>query len=171
MKQKALNVQLRLAARSGDLAAVEQALEDGANARDADSGALSLAAEAGHVECVRLLLPVSEPMANESCALRRAASGGHVECVRLLIPVSEPLARQSYALRWAAEKGHADCVALLLPASDPLAVGDCGLDAARLARSRGHLDLAGMIDAFMEARALSGAAQNAKMSPRAKSSL
>jgi ankyrin repeat protein len=170
-EQEELNGRLIQAARSCDVAALEKALADGAGARDDESRALSEAAERGHLECVRLLIPVSDPLADGSRALSEAAENGHVECVRLLIPVSDPLARDSVALRWAAVKGHADCVALLLPASDPLAVGDYGLDAAGLARSRGQMEVAGMIDAFIEAKALSGAAQHAKMRPRVKSTL
>ena len=75
------------------------------------------------------------------------------------------------ALRRAAERGHAECVRLLLPASDPLAVGIDGLDAAGSARQGGHAQVAGMIEAFIEAQALSGLAQHSKGSPRAKSAL
>jgi ankyrin repeat protein len=201
-EQEELNGRLIQAARSCDVAALEKALADGADARARargsnalewaaalghlgcvrvligasdpkadDSGALSAAAGRGATECVKFLIGVSEPKAQDSYALRVAADNGHVECVRLLIPVSDPLARDSVALRWAAVMGHADCVALLLPASDPLAVGDYGLDAAALARSRGHVEVAGMIDAFIEAGELSKAAQHAKVSPRVKSTL
>jgi ankyrin repeat protein len=174
-KQEELNVRLKQAAELGDVAALTQALEDGAHAKADESRALRLAAACGHVECVKLLVPVSDPKAGGKKrglrALTLAASNGHSEGVRLLIAVSDPLADDSLALRWAAYKGRADCVALLLPASDPLAVGDGALDAAGLARSQGHAQVAGMIEAFIEARALSGATKNPKSSPRVKSAL
>jgi hypothetical protein len=170
-KQEELNGRLMRAAKSGDLSALIQALEDGADARAQDSWALVGAASYGHGECVRLLMPVSDAKAQDSLALRWAAAGGQADCVRLLIPASDPLAKGSHALRWAAAFGQAECVASLLPASDPLAVGDEGLDAAASARKEGHMEVAGMIEAFIEAGALSGCVQAAKMNPRAKSSL
>jgi hypothetical protein len=199
-EQASLNDRLRQAAAGGDLPALIQALEDGADAKEDDSWALLEAAQNGHGECVKLLIPVSDPLARQSYALRWAAYGGcadcvkllipvsdpmeheslalfeaarcgHVDCVRMLIAVSDPLARNSVALRWAAVKGQADCVALLLPASDPLAVGDDGLAAAGLAKSQGHTKVARMIEAFIEAKALSSSAQHAKWRPRSKSAL
>jgi hypothetical protein len=138
-EQEELNGRLISAARWGNLTALEQALADGAQTRRGDSW-----------------------------ALREAALGGHADCVKLLIPVSDPKAHESYALRWAAHEGHADCVALLLPASDPLAVGIDGLDAAGSARQGGQARVVGMIEAFIEAQALSSAANNPKSSPRVK---
>jgi ankyrin repeat protein len=199
-KQEKLNDQLFQAAKSGDLATLEQALADGADAKARDSraldwaarggrddcvkmligvsdplaggsSALNSAARDGHAGCVKLLIPVSDPLAEDSYALKMAAEGGYAQCVKLLIPVSDPKSMDSYALRVAAHKGHRDCVALLLPASDPLAGGSAGMDAAGLARTRGHVEVAGMIEAFMEATALVECAQNAKMNPRAKSAL
>jgi ankyrin repeat protein len=195
-----VNERLVQAAKFGDLSTLTQALEGGAHAKESDSSALQWAAERGHAECVKLLIPASDPLVDNSMALRRAAKSGHAECVRLLVAVSDPLANNSEALCWAAEnghvecviillpasepkmdnsyalriaahKGHADCVALLLPASDPLATDAKGLDAAGLARARGHVEVAGMIEAFMEAGALSETTQNGKMNPRLKSAL
>ena len=57
----------------------------------------------------------------KSIALRLAADKGHLECVKLLIPHSDPKADDSAALRWAAEEGHLECVKLLIPHSDPKA--------------------------------------------------
>jgi hypothetical protein len=170
-EQEEFNERMKKASVSGDLAALERALADGADAGTEDSWALRRAAESGHAECVRLLVAVSEPTANGSEALCWAAEGDHVECVRILLPASDPKMDNSYALRIAAHEGHADCVALLLPASDPLATDAKGLDAAGLARARGHVEVAGMIEAFIEARALSEATQNAKPAPRVKSAL
>jgi ankyrin repeat protein len=199
-EQATLNDRLREAAKLGDVAALEQALEDGAEARAQDSWALSLAASNGHVECVRRLISVSDPLADGSGALRGAAQCGHADCVKVLMEASDPLAQNSYALRaaasgghadclgllmgvsepkaqnfqalrWAAVNGHADCVALLLPASDPLAAGIGGVDAADLARSRGHMEVAGMIEAFMEAGELSGSIAGVKMRAKEKKAL
>lgn len=77
-----------------------------------------MAAEHGHTECVRLLIPVSEPHANKGYALCHAAAGGHTECVRLLIPVSDSSDRNQ-ALISAASLGRPECVKLLIPVCDP----------------------------------------------------
>jgi ankyrin repeat protein len=193
-KQEELNGRLAQAAGLGDLAALEQALGDGADALAGGSAALSAAAKGGHMECVRLLIevsdptdgnsralqlaarrgcaecvklliPVSDPLAGDSYALQLAARGGHVECVKLLIPASDPLTDDSLALRWAAQEGHAECVGLLLTVSEKWEA------AAAVAREGGCMEVAGMLAAFMEAKALSGATQNAKMNPRVKSAL
>jgi hypothetical protein len=165
IEQEVLNERLRQAASLGDLAALEQALEGGADARAHVSWALSMAVQYGHAECVSRLIEVSDPKAEDSYALRVAAYEGHVECVSILIPVSDPTAIDSEALRMAALRGHGECVGLLLPVSAKLT------EAAGEARLEGHMEVAGMIEAFMEARALSEATQNAKMKPRAKSTL
>jgi ankyrin repeat protein len=170
-KQEDLNDRLTQAAAVGDLSGLIQALADGANAKENGSWALALACANGHGECVKILSPACDPKQKSSRALRMAAERGHVECVRLLIEVCDPLARDSLALRWAAARGHADCVALLLPASDPLAVSGDGLDAAGVARASGHVEVAGMIEAFIEAAALSGSTQHAKMNSRVKAAL
>lgn len=87
--------------------------------REQKSDALRRAAEYGHVECVKLLIPVSDPKDLDSDALRLAARGGHVECVKLLIPVSDPATDNSVALAAAAMNGHLECVRVLLPVSNP----------------------------------------------------
>jgi ankyrin repeat protein len=192
-RQEELNGRLKQAAKLNDLAGLTQSLEDGAHAKAQDSYALGVAAESGHAECVRLLIPASDPLAGDSYALQLAARGGHVECVKLLIPASDPLTDDSLALRWAAREGHAECVELLLPVSGSLAMNSWALrgaalrghvecvalllpvsekwaQAASLAREQGFVGVAGMIEAFMEAAALSGATIS-KGSPRAKSAL
>jgi ankyrin repeat protein len=74
----------------------------------------------GHIECVKLLIPVSNPKDRYSSALQLAARHGHTQCVELLIPVSNPKAHNSYALQEAAVHGHTQCVELLYPVSDPM---------------------------------------------------
>lgn len=81
-----------------------------------NSFALEKAAEKGHAECVKLLIPVSEPGQDDSQALQLAAQNGQAECVRLLIPVSDM--NGCTALRSAAMNGHSDCVALLKDVSN-----------------------------------------------------
>ena len=71
-----------------------------------DSFALRYAAANGHLEVVKILLPVSDPRANGSQALQWAAENGHLEIVKLLLPVSDPKANDSEALQAAALKGH-----------------------------------------------------------------
>jgi hypothetical protein len=170
-KQEDLTVRLKEAAGSGDLSELERALADGADARKEDSWALSVAAGGGHGACVSRLIAVSDAKAQESYALRWAAAAGHLDCVRLLIPASDPLAGESRALRWAAGNGHVEMVRLLLPVSDPLAVGDEGLDAAAWARKERHMEVAGMIEAFIEAGALASGLEDAGPRSKAKKSL
>jgi len=81
--------------------------------------ALRLAAEHGHTECVRLLIPVSNPKDQYSSALQLAARHGHTQCMELLIPVSNPKEHNSYALQEASSNGHLACVELLYPVSEP----------------------------------------------------
>jgi ankyrin repeat protein len=169
--QEKWNARLRQAAERGDLSALVQALDGGADALKGDSLALRWAAAAGHVDCVRLLIPVSDPLAWDSYALRAAAGNGYARCVELLIPASDAKAEDSWALRRAAEEGRTECVKLLIPASDPLAKRVGSLDAAGLARKNGHVEVAAMIEAFIEAGALSDCAQKAKSGPRVKSAL
>lgn len=49
------------------------------------------AARYGDIETVRKLLPLVDPKADNSYALQWAAYNGHLEIVRLLIPVSDIL--------------------------------------------------------------------------------
>jgi len=81
--------------------------------------ALMVAAYWRRPECVRLLLPLSDPKAIaqfNATALMLAALGGNAECVDLLLPDSDSLAQGSQAetaLMFAARLGHTDCVRLL----------------------------------------------------------
>lgn len=82
------------------------------------SRALRWAAEQGHAEAVRLLLPVSNPEAGSPDALMEAARNGHAPVVALLIPVSSAKCMRSRALWWAAWNRHAEVVDLLVPVGD-----------------------------------------------------
>lgn len=81
----------------------------------AATNALSLAAQNDCVECLRLLLPFSDPTFSDSQALRLAAYYGSSECLNLLIPVSSHF---NEALENAASQGNDKCVELLIPVSD-----------------------------------------------------
>ena len=110
---------LQLFALCGNEFRVAECLEtEGCNPLADKSEALRCAADGGHVECVRRLIPVSNPRGWNSVALRMAANNGHTDCVRLLIPHSDPRAYESEALRYASSHGHVDCVRELIPYSD-----------------------------------------------------
>ncbi len=55
---------------------------------DNNSNALQLAAYYGHTECVKLLIPVSDPKVNDSAALQWATINDHTDCVDLLFDIS-----------------------------------------------------------------------------------
>lgn len=142
LNQKQLDMQLIMAVNEGDALALSQALADGANAKF-----------------------------KNSYALQHAAQRGHAECVRRLIPVSDPLAEESMALRWAALYGNAGCVALLLPVSDALALRGDNSSMSALARCNGHLKVAEMIEAFIESQALSSSLDGVSPKSVAKKTL
>ncbi len=106
------------AARAGRIDVVKQLLDKGVDPMSDESLALQTAADHGHLEIVRLLLPVSDPKAARSLALQLAAKNGHLEIVKLLLPVSDPKTSDSYALREAAKRGYLEIAKLLLPFSD-----------------------------------------------------
>lgn len=76
--------------------------------------ALWCAAVRGQANCVKTLIPVSDPKFDNSCALEAAARGGHLECVKLLLPVSDPNA----ALKEALINKHEECAEILYPYSN-----------------------------------------------------
>lgn len=70
------------------------------------------AAQCGNCERLSTLLHgVSLP---NDYALGLAAIGGHVECVKLLIPVSTIDVKKTMAFRWAAQNNHVECAKELL---------------------------------------------------------
>lgn len=113
-EQSKLNESLALAATAGDVSELARLLALGADPMADASRPLFDASRKGHVECVRLLIPVSNTKALDSRALRGAALAGHAECVRLLAPVSNSSDDEFAALTSAASNGHAECVKLLL---------------------------------------------------------
>ena len=124
-------------AELGDLAGVASLLSLGSCSLAQASKALCEAAENGHAECVKILIPFSDPKARDSEALVSAARKGHAECILLLIPVSDPRDEDSQALCGAAENGHAECVKILIPLSDPK---DKNSRALRWAACNGHAE-------------------------------
>lgn len=130
---------LLLAADEGDAKQVAALLGHGASARFSENpggpDALCLAAESGHLECVKLLLPHSDAtrVGEHGTALHFAAhgSGGSIAdpenaaaCVELLLERCDPKAldAQGETALMVAARGHSPrCVSLLIPV--------CGVDA------------------------------------------
>jgi len=139
------------AARNGDATQVAAILADPARQREALSGGqrtvardvlvgdsgptfhekrdkgrtpLMRAAEAGHAECVKLLIPFSDLSAADECgatAIYLAAQFGRADCLRALIPFCDPAAplkNGETPLMAAAAAGRVECVKLLIPVSD-----------------------------------------------------
>lgn len=113
------------AAISGDFDALESALARGADPKRDESQALRCASAFGHLECVKRLIPLSNPLAMKSLPLQTAARHGQSACLSLLMPFmcSESRAQSLFS---AAANGHGACVSLLL--------ADGGLDEACLSK-------------------------------------
>lgn len=77
------------------------------------------AAHQGRVEEVRVLMQ-GHTEEHNSAALRWAAVGGHIECVTLLIPVSNLKDDNSLPLQWACQNNDQACFDLC-DVSDPQA--------------------------------------------------
>lgn len=113
-----LNNLLVESARRGRLSDVTHLLSLGADPLFEESHALRVAAANGHTQCVKRLIPPSNPKDGDSKALCSAAENGHADCVQLLIPVCDPKAKNSIAIYLAASHGRTECVGLLVPFSD-----------------------------------------------------
>lgn len=98
--------------------------------REETTEALCKSAEGGHLDAVRLLIPVSDPRACNSYPLRWAARCGQLDVVAELLPLSDPTAEDCDALRGAARSGELDVVRVLVPVSDPKAYSRALFDAA-----------------------------------------
>lgn len=77
------------------------------------------AAYYGHVDCVKLLIPVTEKTWIHS-ALSVAVERNNIECVKLLMRACDPKERNSLPLQLAAEHNNEECIALLYDVSDPV---------------------------------------------------
>lgn len=143
ISQHSLNQDLIETANAGDHpAAAALLLAQGADPKAQRSHALLRAAIKGHVETLKLLIPVSNTRGESSEALRMAARNGRSECVQLLIPWSNPKDMNSGALGLAATHGHAECVNLLIPVSTPLIENPQALN---LAMASGQAEIASIM--------------------------
>lgn len=88
-----------------------------------DDYALGLAAIGGHVECVKLLIPVSTIHIKKTMAFRWAAQNNHLECVKELLMYSTTSSRTK-ALKAAVVFKNQAMVDLLAPSSDAKRVYD-----------------------------------------------
>lgn len=75
------------------------------------------AADFGAVDCLKFLLSVATHTDNSE-ALCYAASGNYLDCVKMLLPSSNPKTNMSTALRWACYHENHDMLQLLYPVSD-----------------------------------------------------
>lgn len=141
-------------AARGDVAQVATFLCRGANSllTSSNSSALSLAALNGHIECVKLLMPFSDPKRSDSQALRWAVENGHVECVKLLMPAS--IIKTPRVVSTVLLCGQHQILSLML-ASEPLLLA--GLDLSTCladATSNGYAQLAGLLSSMIEKNAI-----------------
>jgi len=133
---------LNTAASLGAANGVSASLADGADALWADDcgrDALMRATNAGSASCVKILLPLSNPLRADNwggTALAHAAASGSVECVALLLPVSDSRHADQAghtALHIAVVGDKPEIIGLLAPASDCAAEDARGRDALALA--------------------------------------
>ena len=126
------------------------------------NSALLRAAEAGHADCVRLLLEIGsgkDVKLDYATALICAATGGHADCVRLLVEDKAATSpNQGMALLQAAVRGHSECVRLLVEA---VAVNDMRIvnTTMCLTAGKGHIDCVRWLlkgGADMDAKPISG---------------
>lgn len=90
------------ALRSGAIYQFHDQLDRWTPSVDECTEMLQLAAQKGLVECVKRLVPISNPMADESRALLVAAAFDHDQTMELLLPHSDPSAARKIAI----ESGH-----------------------------------------------------------------
>jgi ankyrin repeat protein len=149
------SVLLGKAASTGDTLTLQRLL-DGVERmpRPDTSVAMASAAEHGHIDAIRILLPFYEKGHQNSMALRLAARNGSIEMFELLQPFSNAQDASS-CLAEAAECGHTEIVHKLLPA---YATGDNDSIALTMAARKGHLDIVRMLLPVSDAKAQKSAA-------------
>jgi hypothetical protein len=110
----------------GDLAALQELVEQGADIHADHEQALLFAANNGHSELVRFLLDHGADIhAKDDLALQWTVDNGHLEIVRLLLDRGADLhAENDIALEWAAEGGRLEIVRLLLDHGADIAAED-----------------------------------------------
>lgn len=79
---------------------------------------LSAAAEAGIIDSVELLAPLTDCTQMDSEPLRWAAANNFTDCVQALLPHSNPKDYESEALYWACYYKNREMADLLIPVSD-----------------------------------------------------
>ena len=105
----------------------------------------------GSADCVQLLLPISNSLAQDKSgmsALMWACYKGHHSCIQKLLPVSDALARDKdgrTALMHAVRLGHTYCAQMVLRASHALAQDDDGLTALMWAAFNGCISSVEML--------------------------
>ena len=142
--------ELHEAARSGDVQAVHELIDDGVNVgaiSEKGRTALHLAAREGHLEIVKSLIaagaPINIPANNYSSdvdmmPLHLAAFHGHRACAAALVEAGAAMkcCKDRSALMWAAVGGHADIISDLIEAgADPKEANRWGWTALHLARN------------------------------------
>lgn len=147
-----LNEFFLAAAEHGDVNVIKKILAH--SCVDANSIAIDLAARAGHVEVVRLLLKDGRinPGADDNYAIRWAARRGHTEVVRLLLEDGrvDPTDVNDEAIRLAIQKGHVEIVKLLIEhGCDP-----DDSNSIATAAERGHTDMVKLLLHYVSPRAI-----------------
>lgn len=154
MSPSELKEQAFVAAKSGDLAALEQMLDSGVdvNARDGENDTpLIESARRGHADLAKLLLSrgadVEARNDERVTALAAASEKGRIDVVKALLDsgatVDPKNADGFTALALAARSGHVKAVNMLLAkGADTKARTDSGLTALILAAAHGHLEVA-----------------------------
>ena len=142
--------------RNGETENVRMALSRGEDFKvvgESGDSAVMLAAEAGHLDVVAVLLEQGEIDVNSTnqigrTALHMAALRGHVAIIELLLNQQGTEINQANnygrtALHWAASQGHAPVVQVLLskPGIEVNRANSGGLTALHLAASRGHINV------------------------------
>lgn len=113
--------------------------------------AIQAAAKGNRVDVLRALLGAdANAKTHKSYALALAAGKGHFKCVELLLPRSDPAAENSRALLWAVEGGCLDCVKAILPLSDPLALSTEGMSPRAAAVAAKKWSIVELFDAHCE---------------------
>lgn len=125
-----------------------------------ESYALRTAANNGHVECARLLLPVSDPKALNCEALKLAARHEHMECARMLLAASGPLCEVHGLLEELIQAGSSKMAALLIEHEPRLIDGMDLSKSIALAIESDHADMAGFLSSVIEQRELLGMASH-----------
>lgn len=105
---------LARAASRGMVSECRRFLALGADPLSHDSRPLRQAANNGHLDCVELLIPISDLRSSPVTPLFQAAMSGHIPCIRALLPGSMPLVDCPSPLKAASWHGHVEAVALML---------------------------------------------------------